>query len=446
MHNFTAKNESSLQEVLEKFTTGKIISSILSDPRKFWIVFLISYLTLVQIAELPRSLNSEPHGDIKLYERVIRNIYNGQLPYKDFQLEYPPYAILFFILPSFFSTTRSFQTVFGVQILIADILVKFILLIIALKLLRLNKCSNQNSAENSEEELLPLSLFYPVLVFSLITAPNHYFYLQRYDLFPALISLLMLFFWLNGNYLLSGILLMFGAGIKLYPLLFLLPMLVASLRIKRHWHFITGLFIGALPLIILSFFMPWWKFMEFHAGRGLQCESIWAGVVWLLKLCGVTNANWTFTRAWVEVTGPLATSLLPYAKFFWLSLSAIAVIIASLRIWRSAEPASFALLNNLLLGVLLIFVSFNIVLSPQYLIWIAVFTAISSINRFSIYVALPVIAAIVTPILYPGLVYGSGFEMIETIVLFIRNGFLIFTGSYILFNEAMKPLFKPSGS
>lgn len=433
------------QDILAKSRAGRLIIELLSDPRKLWISILIFYLTLVVFAELPRGLNNEPHGDIQLYERVMRNISNGQSPYKDFQLEYPPYAILFFIIPSFFPTTRAFQAAFGVEILIADLLVKFFLLLIALKLWH-SKKDNQSNAGNSKEELLPLSLFYPVLVFSLITAPNHFFYLQRYDLFPALITLLMLFFWLNGSYLLSGILLMFGAGVKLYPLLFMLPMFVAAWRLKRHWHFIAGLFIGALPLVILSFFMPWWKFMEFHAGRGLQCESIWAGVVWLLNLCGVTVANWTFTRAWVEVTGPLATSLLPYAKFSWLSLSAIAVIIASLRIWRYGEPAPFALLNNLLLGVLLIFVSFNIILSPQYLIWIAVFTAISSINRFSIYVTLPVIAAIVTPILYPGLDYGGGFAMIETIVLLIRNGFLIFTGSYILFNEAMKPLFKPSES
>ncbi|MGC8743890.1 MAG: hypothetical protein ACP5T0_08430, partial [Verrucomicrobiia bacterium] len=79
--------ETTLQDVLAKSAAGRFIIELLSDPRKLWISVLIFYLMLVVIAELPRGLNSEPHGDIKLYERVIRNIYNGQLPYKDFQLE-----------------------------------------------------------------------------------------------------------------------------------------------------------------------------------------------------------------------------------------------------------------------------------------------------------------------------------------------------------------------
>ena len=416
----------SLQDILEKSNTGRIISSILSDPRKFWIVFLLFYLTMVQIAELPRSLKSEPHGDIKLYERVMRNISDGSIPYKDFQLEYPPYALSFFVIPSMFKTTEGFRIAFGIQVLLTDILIKILLFWLALKFYRQIKTGNSKEGENNE--LLPISVFFPVLVFSLVTAPNHYFYLQRYDLFPAFVCLLMMVALYKGNFFLAGLFLMLGAGIKLYPVLFFIPLLVYAAFSKNTTKFLSGVVIGGIPLLLFSLFMPWWKFLEFHSTRGLQCESLWAGIIWLLHKIGLFGAKWTFTRAWVEVTGSASSNVLTVAKIVWILGTVLAIFLATIFIrnaHRSNHPLEFTQLVQILLAVLTVFVAFNIILSPQYLIWISIFAALAAIGRWTLYITLFVIAGILTPFIYPGLNYGTGLGLLETIILLIRNLCLI---------------------
>lgn len=398
-------NSNNLQSVLEKSRIGRAVAVCLSDARLFWTVALLIYLCLVPVFELVSATNFEPHGDIKLYKRVIDSIHSGELPYQDFEFEYPPYAILWFIVPGLFSSARGFQVAFGIELLVIDALLKLALIRLALE-------------EKSKRLLLP------VIAFAFATAANNYFYLQRFDLIPAAISFAMLIAFYRKQYYLSGALLAFGFGCKLYPILFAPPLLIIAWKNGGHRQFIAGFLVLIAPLILLGFVTPWWQFMAFHTGRGLQCESIYASILWLGKLFGVFDLKWVFIKAWVEVTGPAATAVLPYAKIIFVATTFISVIYACVISYKN-QQWTLPNLARLLLIPLCAFVCFNIVLSPQYLIWIIALAAVAALDGRLNNIVLITIAAVITPIIYPGFNYGSGLRIVETIVLVSRNLMLI---------------------
>jgi hypothetical protein len=79
-------------------------------------------------------------------------------------------------------------------------------------------------------------------------------------------------------------------------------------------------------------------------------------------------------------------------------------------------------ISRILLIPLLAFISFNLVLSPQYMIWVLPLIALTSLRGSLSPVLLVSIAIALTPIFYPTLNYFSvGLNMAQTIGLFGRN-------------------------
>ena len=66
---------------------------------------------------------TEGNPDINRYFNYSVSIAHGQLPYRDFTVEYPPLALVFFTLPQLVAPTlQMYQYVFAVQILFFDLL------------------------------------------------------------------------------------------------------------------------------------------------------------------------------------------------------------------------------------------------------------------------------------------------------------------------------------
>ena len=81
----TNTSSESLQELLSRWGVGRVVVEVLSDPRRFWVMFLVGFLSLVVVAEMARGLKHKPHGDVQLYQRVAQKLWDGQLPYRDFR-------------------------------------------------------------------------------------------------------------------------------------------------------------------------------------------------------------------------------------------------------------------------------------------------------------------------------------------------------------------------
>ncbi|WCJ61134.1 glycosyltransferase family 87 protein [Fontisphaera persica] len=418
--------DESPQALLSRWAAGRVVVEVMSDPRRFWIFFLVGFLSLVVVAELFRGLRHNPHADVQLYQKVALNTLDGRLPYRDYVLEYPPYAVPFFLVTALRSSERGHLAAFSAQMLLVDWLVKGLLLWMVFRWWR-----EQGAAAPPDEGPAaavyapPARMFLPLVVFCLCTAPNHYFYLQRYDLIPAALCLGVLLAWWRQRHGLAGVLLMVAIGAKLYPVVWVPPLLVLAWRTGRLRPFVLGLAAGAAPLVLMGLVAPWWRFLDFHAERGLQVESLFASVIWLGKHLGLWAAEYKWIKSWLEVKGPMAERLFPLAWAVFVLATVAGVAAACWRLYRAKEGLSLPELARVLLLPLLAFVAFNIILSPQYMIWLSVVVAVAALGQWTRPLLWITVAAFITPIIFPGYHYSTGESLVEALVLVIRNGLLV---------------------
>jgi len=364
---------------------------------------LVLVILFVTVLPLVFTLDAPTHSDVDLYRGVGESLSEGVMPYRDRELEYPPYAIPIFVLPRLAGDDpKTYQVTFGLFAILMDSLIKCLLLWEGLR-------RNQG-----------LSGFLPLMLYCVTVPFIRYFYLQRYDIFPAAFTLAAVILFARERFAWAGAILVIAAGVKVYPG-FVIPALWAlSIRQKGGTRFAVGVLAASAPLLALSFFLPWWRFMGFHSDRGLQVESLYAAVLWFGHLLGFTNVQWTSVRAWTEVTGPIARSMTPCAKFLMLSTTLGSVGFVT---WFAARARALELhqLARLALLPILAFIAFNIVLSPQYLIWLLPLAALGAMDGAKWPMLLVVLAVMVTPIIYPGRHYGTGLALTETLVLLFRN-------------------------
>jgi hypothetical protein len=140
-----------------------------------------------------------------------------------------------------------------------------------------------------------------------------FFVFQRFDLWPALISVAALLPFCSEKPGWSGLAIAIGIGIKVYPVVFVMPLFVLALRQGTAPRFSAGLIAGVSPILLLCFVLPGWRFAQFQGDRGFQCESFVASLIWGAKHLGLTDATWVSVKRWKEVQGSMASALLPWA-------------------------------------------------------------------------------------------------------------------------------------
>ncbi len=283
----------------------------------------------------------------------------------------------------------------------------------------------------------------PVLLYGAAVLFLHFFILQRYDLWPALISLLAVWLFSSKRYLAGGLVMAIGIGVKLYPILLVPPLLVLAWRQGKVKPLFTGLLLGLLPLGLLSFYLPWWRFAQFQADRGLQVESLYASMLWLGHLFGVADVHWIYTNKWYEVRGAAATAVLPWAHLSFVASVGGSTVIA-VRAAAKLENVATAQIARLLLIPLLAFVVMNQVFSLQYMIWLLPLAALASLEGNLWPVCAIALATMLTPLFYPVPdYYHGGLNLLETLILLSRN-FSLLAAWIALMREAwqMKAEFK----
>jgi hypothetical protein len=377
------------------------------------VVLATSLLPLVAVRNPP------PEGDLGLYRAVSADLASGKIPYRDLQLEYPPYAIPVFELPRLFGKQGYVRSWIAIAI-VCDCLIKYLLFV-----------AGAWRAQG-------IRAFLPMLSYCAVVPFIRYFYFERYDIWPSLVCLAAILLFCSGRHLLGALGLAIGIGLKVYPVVFIPVLAVIAVRQGKGFRFVSGLVIGLLPIALASLFIPWWRFAEFQTSRGLQVESVYGSVLWLGRLLGGAHVEWEFIRKWFEVTGRSASVVLPWARSMLIAGSAISTVLAvrAAARWKNPSPAKLA---RLLLVPLLAFIAFNNVLSPQFMIWVLPLAAVGFLEGRALPMLAIFFAAILTPIFYPSLFddYAAGLNLFETSILVIRNLTLI-TALLLLIHSSLK--------
>ena len=357
-----------------------------------------------------------------------------QPPLHMLPLEYPPFALVIFLLP-IIAPLLYYQLFFAVLMALISTFIYWLLL----------RYGPRGSA---------LAFVFYVFVGVLALAQ------ERFDLVPAALTLLCLVSAERKHWTLAYIALAFGFLTKIYPILFLPALFIAeqqarqsiyhpeksftykslplelwhTLQSIRHWHWKNTLLFISLVLGISGFFAIFningaiLSQVSYFANRPLQVESTGSTLLWLGTLIGFpVNIVFSFGSInMVSVIGGVVSSL---SECLFIAGYIYSIYLQ----WRGKLD-----IVQTFIALLLIFLTTGKVFSPQYLIWVIPLLAYSgAFDAFWLVVwgSISLLTTLIYPYFYTRIIdaakipYLPGFIQIVT----VRNMlFALLTLAYLL--------------
>jgi 8-oxo-dGTP pyrophosphatase MutT (NUDIX family) len=292
--------------------------------------------------------------DTLIYRYYGERMASGDVPYRDFRVEYPPGALPAFVVPALVSSSfdgyrRAFEllmVVCGLAAIVAT----------SVALVALGRDPPQLAAALAFAAAAPLALGSVVL--------------SRFDLLPAALAAGATAALLRGRHRLSFGLLALGIATKIYPFV-LVPLAVAYVwRRRGRREALVGL--GVLVAVLLLCFVPFavlgphgvWAAVTRQVGRPLQLETVGAGI--LLAAHHLFGLGLTMRSS--AGSQNLAGSL-PDSLALVQTLLQAAVLIGVWRWYARRTSDDEGLVRAAAIAVCG-FVALGKVLSPQFLVWL----------------------------------------------------------------------------
>jgi uncharacterized membrane protein len=291
-------------------------------------------------------LGREQIRDTPIYERYGEAMTHGQVPYRDFDVEYPPAALPTFVLPAL-GEQSSAEYDRRFEGLMAALGVACVLLVAAV----------------SSSFWAPLAVgLSPLLLGSVV--------LSRFDLWPAALTVAAVALLVAGRFRLASGTLGLAIAAKLYPIV-LAPIAVAHVwrsRGRREAFVCAGLVAGVFAAVVLPFaaLSPGgvWHAFWVQAGRPLQIESLGAGLLLAAHQLFGLDLTMESSHGSQNLAGGAADTLAV------LSTLAQAAVLIAIWILYARGPATRDRLLIACAAAVCAFVAFGKVLSPQFLIWL----------------------------------------------------------------------------
>jgi uncharacterized membrane protein len=325
-------------------------------------------------------------SDTPVYERYGERIVSGDVPYRDFRVEYPPGALVAFVVPALLADSHDAYDAAFAALMIAALAAVAVLLLVAAEAL----------GRSLRATALALALF---LGGFLLLGP---FTLTRFDLLAAAVTAAAVTALLRGHDRLGAVVLGIAIATKIYPAV-LLPLVVA--RAWRAGGRAAGLqqaaiTVGTAALVYLPFLVmapagvarSVWQ----QLGRPLQIESLGAAVLLALHQAVGMPLGWASGHGSQNLTGAVAGIA--------SALTTIAGAAALVAVWilfarggtddeRFVRHAAAAVVA---------FVAFGKVLSPQFLIWLLPMVVLVAGRRAAVASCLMLLSCALTRLWFPG--------------------------------------------
>ncbi|NWJ47317.1 MAG: DUF2029 domain-containing protein [Chloroflexi bacterium] len=371
--------------------------------------------------------------DVDLYYQYANRILGGAVPYHNFNLEYPPFALPFFIFPAIFSNSVG-----------AFSPTRYILLFQAQSYLL--TLGTLYLVWNLLRKVYPsLKINWRIFYFGFSSLLICLYIFRRFDIaatFLVALALYMLYIWQKPGW--GGAILGLAAAAKLYPAVLLPVMLIYFWRGKGDREFALRTCVGfvmagsitTLPFV-LSGFPGILEFLKYHSERGVQIESLFASIIWLGSEFGLTNAvssvdhgSVNFASPWGSTLASLSTlltvgGLLAFYGYLWWITRSGGRKLRSDWVFQASTIAVFW------------FIILNKVLSPQYLIWLLPFVVFWRGSQALVYFAALSLSFIAFPFMVLGVV---ALDWQAMLVILIRNVLLL-----ILFILTVRGFIRISG-
>jgi len=376
--------------------------------------FMLTRLVMVYYAEHPDSYplshaTFAEDVDTVYHGAAQRIVHDGEDPYTDFDLAYPPGLVPFILLPErVWPDSGHYRTGFVMLMMLVDAAGFAGILLLA---------SRWGSMAGPWLWVGLIALLGPVVY-------------VRLDLVAAVATVWAIERASVARWFAAGGWLGYGAAAKLYPAL-LLPL--AWMASPRRVRLLTGFLAVAVATVVVVLGLvggtPAEAFNDSalgHLRRGIHFESTWGSILMVVGRFGLSLPE-DYSFSTYHFVGGAASVLKPLALVLTLS----AVVLGALVTRRPDEDngsglasAGFATLA-LVLGV-------GTVFSPQYVIWLVALAAVVMCERRpqvgrAAWLLLPI--AVLTQYIYPGQYFRViGRQIIGLIALVGRNLLVIAAG------------------
>ncbi len=368
-------------------------------------------------------------------KNIVLQIFEGQIPYVDFECEYPPVALLLFLIPGlFFRALPSYYIAFTVEMLLFDLLAIFLIIFIA-KRINISKV----------KALTSYTLLIAVAAGPLVT--------QRYDLAPAVMVLAAVAAFLAGKNKTAWGVLALGVMAKVFPIV-VAPVFAIWLLIKKQYaQLFKG--IAAFAAVALLTILPWLiidagslgSLLSYHMDRGLHAESTYGSFIILAQHFGWTSVDWDFSFGSFNITSGLADNLANASFYIMAAVLLLAYALFLYQLYKreinkevnfSSPVEQETLLIRYVVISVLVFLLFNKVFSAQYMAWFCPLIPLLNIRYQNLNVALLLIAGVFTIYIYP--FNYIEFEYYENLpVLLMANRNILLTIIFVLVFIGIKP-------
>ena len=354
--------------------------------------------------------------DVELYYNYASKIMSGQMPYRDFAIEYPPGAVLVFLLPRLFSgNINTYYTGFAVEMLAFDLACLLMMVPLARR--------------------LRISSLGTVLVYSAAVIAVGSIMVERYDLAPAALSLAAVFAFGRGKYKIAWALVAIGTLVKLYPIALGALFFIYQWRHQR-WQsmvaplatFLVVLAAGALPFWLMSH-QGFMHAFTLQSGRNLQIESSYASVLFTIyALGGPTLSVFQGPVSW-DLQSAFSTGIAEFSlvvMFFAVAAVCVTYLLPYARKAGVREgpppPEDLGRLVNFSLLIVIMLLLASKVFSTQFIVWLVPFVPLVS-GRVRHAVWVPFVAAgFLTYYIYPIHYWDLRYLYIEPMqVILLRN-------------------------
>ncbi|MDQ2980839.1 MAG: glycosyltransferase 87 family protein [Actinomycetota bacterium] len=365
--------------------------------------------------------------DTPVYQQYGDLMAEGKVPYRDFELEYPPAALPVFLLPSLGhergdleAYRRRFEPLMALCGLLA-------IAAVAVALASLGASWTRLAAA------LGLLAVSPLLIGSTI--------LSRFDLWPAALAAGAVAAVLSRREKLGAAALGLAFAAKLWPAVLLPPVAVYVWRRRgRHDAVVAaGLFAAAAAACLLPFAIASphgvWESLMRQTGRPLQIESLGAAILFVAHQVGGLGLTMESSRGSQNLAGSTPDLLATI-----LTVAQVASI-AGVWVWFARGPADRERLVRALAASAVAFVAFGKVLSPQFLIWLVPLVPLVRGRRGLAAGGLLAVALVLTQIWFPHRYWRLPLEFDATVswLVFARDVALVALLAVLLLPSRPKP-------
>ncbi len=391
---------------------------------RLWVIVACSVALLATLGAFTLLSNILPTADdVDIYFRYTRWTLSGELPYRDFVIEYPPFSLVFFIIPGLLCyplgglEIERYKLLFHTECFALNLATLWL----AYALLKQLYPAVSSKAHHNLSWRMAAFTFGSILI--------SLYLMQRFDVGATFLTILAIWLFYKHQPLWSGVALGLGFTAKLYPGILLPLVLLYFLYVKNDWRsiwrYLTG-FSLACVVVLVPFILTGSEglkvFLSYHIDRGIELETIYATIIVFGSYLGLTHAlsmtdhgGLGLASDWVK---PLATAstiltfagLLVIYYFIWRTLS------------RNGGRVRLDWFVNVVSLTILWFILANKVLSPQYLVWLLPFVPMwRGWNKTILFLITLPLSFIPFPFLIDWL---ARLDALPFIILAVRNGLL----------------------